>query len=88
MTEPTKEQVELVKDRIRSQIAEITGRDEAVIKDDAHFFDVLHFDDLDDIQCIMAIEDEFEISIRDDDDFKCVNDYVKYLKEHHKHVFI
>lgn len=88
MTEPTKEQVERVKDRVRTAIAEITGIEEARIRDDAHFFDDLGFDDLHDVESVMAVEDEFEIRISDDEDFKCVNDYVKYLKENHKHVFI
>jgi acyl carrier protein len=86
--EPTKEQIERAKERVRSVLAEVTGFQEAEFKDDTHFFNDLNFDELHDVECIMGIEDEFDIPIPNSEHFNTVNDYIKYFKANHKEVFV
>ena len=53
---------------------------------EASFIDDLNADSLDIVELIMALEDELEMEIPDEDveNFKTVGDVVNYVKEHHE----
>ena len=69
---------ELIADKLSVNIDEVTL--EASIMDD------LNADSLDIVELIMALEDELEMEIPDEDveNFKTVGDVVNYLKSHHE----
>lgn len=51
------------------------------IKDDARLVEDLEFDDLDLVELVMSLEENFEVSITDEegDEWKCVKDVVQYM---------
>ena len=53
---------------------------------EASFIDDLNADSLDIVELIMALEDELEMEIPDEDveNFKTVGDVVNYVKAHHE----
>ena len=53
---------------------------------EASFIDDLNADSLDIVELIMALEDELEMEIPDEDveGFKTVGDVVNYVKAHHE----
>jgi len=69
---------ELIADKLSVNIDEVTL--------DASFMDDLNADSLDIVELIMALEDELEMEIPDEDveNFKTVGDVVNYLKNHHE----
>jgi acyl carrier protein len=56
-----------VEKRIRELIVENLGVSEEEIKIDSHFIDDLGADSLDTVELIMALEEEFNIEIPDED---------------------
>ena len=73
----------MVFDKIKEIIAEQLDADEDVITLDTHLMKDLEADSLDAVEIIMAIEDEFDIEIPDDDSekFQTVSDIVKFVEE-------
>lgn len=69
---------ELIADKLSVNIDEITL--------EASFMDDLNADSLDIVELIMALEDELDMEIPDEDveNFKTVGDVVNYLKSHHE----
>lgn len=69
---------ELVADKLSVNIDEITL--------ESSFMDDLNADSLDIVELIMALEDELEMEILDEDveNFKTVGDVVNYLKKNHE----
>ncbi len=73
---------------IFEKVKEITvdqlGADEDAVTPDASFIDDLEADSLDIVELMMALEEEFDIEIPDEDAEKIstVNDAVEYIKEH------
>lgn len=73
---------------IFEKVKEITvdqlGADEDAVTLDASFIDDLEADSLDIVELMMALEEEFDIEIPDEDAEKIstVNDAVEYIKEH------
>ena len=73
---------------IFEKIKEITidqlGADEDAVTMDASFIDDLEADSLDIVELMMALEEEFDIEIPDEDAEKIstVSDAVDYIKEH------
>jgi acyl carrier protein len=68
--------------RVKTIVAEQLGISEAEVKPDSSFVDDLGADSLDEIELLMAIEDEFHLAIADEDAEKlttpqAVYDYVK-----------
>ena len=75
-----------IEDQVRGIIAEQLGAKADEIKDDASFVDDLGADSLDTVELVMALEEEFETEIPDEDAEKITTvqeaiDYVKARKE-------
>lgn len=68
-------------DRINGIISEYLGIAPADIKSDAKIVDDLGADSLDTVEMIMALEDEFEFEISDEDaeQWKIVQDIYNYI---------
>jgi acyl carrier protein len=73
-----------VNEKVKSIIVEQLGVEEAEVKEAAKFIDDLGADSLDTVELVMALEEEFNIEISDDDAEKIltVNDAVSYIKSH------
>lgn len=69
-------------DKIKSIIAEQLGVDEEEVKLETNLAKDLEADSLDAVEIIMAIEDEFDIEVPDEDaeKFATVNDIVSYVE--------
>lgn len=70
-------------DKIKEIIIEQLSVDEAQVTLETHLMKDLEADSLDAVEIIMAIEDEFDIEVPDEDaeKFQCVGDIVKYVEE-------
>jgi len=71
-------------DKIKEIIIEQLGLDEdTTITMETSLIGDLEADSLDAVEVIMAIEDEFDVEIPDEDaeDFKNIGDIVKYVEE-------
>ncbi|MFM9106950.1 MAG: acyl carrier protein [Chloroflexota bacterium] len=71
-------------ERVRGIVAERLGVDEDKVTMDAAFIDDLNADSLDLVEVIMALEQEFEVEIKDEDaeTIRTVADAVQYINEH------
>jgi len=70
-------------EKIKSIIVEQLSVDESSVTADTSLMKDLEADSLDAVEIIMAIEDEFDIEIPDEDaeKFQNVGDIVKYVEE-------
>jgi acyl carrier protein len=75
-----------VEAKIKSIIADQLGVGEDEIKPESSFIEDLGADSLDIVELVMAMEEEFEVEIPDDEaeNIKTVNDAVTYVKTHKK----
>ena len=73
-------------DRVKEIIVEQLGVSADQVKPEARFIDDLGADSLDTVELIMALEEEFNVEIPDEDAEKMitVGDSLNYLKEHVK----
>ncbi len=73
-----------VEDRVRSIVAERLGVDDDKVTMDAEFIGDLNADSLDLVEVIMAMEQEFNLEIKDEDaeNIRTVSDAVQYIQEH------
>lgn len=73
-------------ERIQAIIADKLSIDEGSVTMEASFIDDLNADSLDIVELIMALEDELDMEIPDEDveGFKTVADVVNYVKAHHE----
>lgn len=71
-------------DRVKEIIVEQLGVSADQVKPEARFIDDLGADSLDTVELIMALEEEFNVEIPDEDAEKMVTvgDAMNYLKEH------
>lgn len=71
-------------DKVKKIIADQLSIDENTIKMDSLFVDDLGADSLDVVELIMALEEEFDIEIPDEDAEKAtkVGDVVNYINSH------
>ena len=71
-----------IEDQVRGIIAEQLGAKADEIKDDASFVDDLGADSLDTVELVMALEEEFETEIPDEDAEKIttVQEAINYIK--------
>lgn len=70
-------------DKIKEIIIEQLSVDESQVTLETYLMKDLEADSLDAVEIIMAIEDEFDIEVPDEDaeKFQCVGDIVKYVEE-------
>ncbi|MBK8014775.1 MAG: acyl carrier protein [Deltaproteobacteria bacterium] len=73
-----------IEDKVRSIIVEQLGISEDEVKAEASFIDDLGADSLDIVELVMAMEEEFELEIPDEEaeNIKTVGDAIKYINEH------
>ena len=72
-----------VEERVKKIVAEQLGVKEDEVTTDASFVDDLGADSLDTVELVMALEEEFETEIPDEDAEKlqAVGDVIKYIEE-------
>jgi acyl carrier protein len=70
--------------RVKEIVAEQLGVEESLVVPEASFMDDLGADSLDTVELVMALEEEFDIEIPDEDAEKIqsVNDAIEYIAEH------
>ncbi len=70
-------------DKVKSIIVEQLGVEEAEVKTESSFIEDLGADSLDIVELVMALEEEFDMEIPDEDaeKIKTVGDAVKYIEE-------
>ena len=73
----------MVFDKIKEIIAEQLGVETDIITVDTNLMKDLEADSLDAVEIIMAIEDEYDIEVPDEDaeKFQTVTDIVKYVED-------
>ena len=73
-----------VEDKVKSIIVEQLGISEDEVKPEASFIDDLGADSLDIVELVMAMEEEFEIEIPDEEaeNIKTVGDAINYISQH------
>lgn len=71
-----------MEERVKEIIVEQLGVDADQVTDDASFVDDLGADSLDTVELVMALEEEFDVEIPDEDAEKIttVRDAISYLK--------
>jgi acyl carrier protein len=78
--------MENIEQRVKKIVAEQLGVNEADIKIDSSFIDDLGADSLDTVELVMALEDEFETEIPDEEAEKIttVKQAIDYVKSNSK----
>jgi len=73
----------MVFDKIKNIIVEQLSVDESMVTPETNLMKDLEADSLDAVEIIMAIEEEFDIEIPDEDaeKFQLVGDLVRYVEE-------
>lgn len=73
-----------VYERVRGIVAERLGVDEDKVTIDAEFIGDLNADSLDLVEVIMAMEQEFDLEIKDEEaeNIRTVADAVNFIEEH------
>ena len=74
--------MENVEQRVKKIVAEQLGVNEADVKAESSFVNDLGADSLDTVELVMALEEEFECEIPDEDaeKMKTVGDVINYIK--------
>jgi len=77
-------QMSSIDKRVKEIVAEQLGVDESQVTNEASFMDDLGADSLDTVELVMALEEEFDIEISDEnaEKIQTVQDAVDYLTEH------
>lgn len=72
-----------IEERVKQIVAEQLGVDEGQVTNEAAFMDDLGADSLDTVELVMALEEEFDIEISDEDAEKIqtVQDAINYITE-------
>ncbi|MBA4800259.1 MULTISPECIES: acyl carrier protein [Euryhalocaulis] len=72
-----------VQERVKKIVVEHLDVEEDKVKPEASFIDDLGADSLDNVELVMAFEEEFDIEIPDDaaEHIQTVGDAVKYIEE-------
>ena len=75
-----------IESKVKSIIADQLGVGEDEIKPDSIFIDDLGADSLDIVELVMAMEEEFEVEIPDEEaeNIKTVGDAINYINTHKK----
>lgn len=74
----------MIFEKVKSIIADQLGLDASEIKMESSFIDDLGADSLDIVELVMALEEEFDIEMPDEEaeKIKSVGDVVNYIKAH------
>jgi len=80
------QQMENIEQRVKKIVAEQLGVSEAEVKNESSFVDDLGADSLDTVELVMALEEEFECEIPDEDAEKIttVQQAIDYVSAHLK----
>ncbi|OPY59404.1 MAG: Acyl carrier protein [Pelotomaculum sp. PtaU1.Bin035] len=72
-----------IADKVKSIIVEQLGVEEEEVKMEASFVDNLGADSLDIVELVMALEEEFDLEIPDEDaeKIRTVGEAIKYIQE-------
>ena len=72
-----------IAERVKKIVVEHLGVEADKVKEDASFIDDLGADSLDNVEMVMAFEEEFGIEIPDDiaENIQTVGDAIKYIEE-------
>ena len=75
-----------IEDRVKAIVAEQLGLDKDIIANDSSFVDDLGADSLDTVELVMALEEEFNTEIPDEDAEKIttIQQAIDYINEHIK----
>jgi acyl carrier protein len=78
--------MENIEQRVKKIVAEQLGVNEAVVKNESSFVNDLGADSLDTVELVMALEEEFETEIPDEEAEKIgtVQQAIDYIKSHVK----
>jgi acyl carrier protein len=78
------EKMSSIEKRVKEIVAEQLGVDESQVTNEASFMDDLGADSLDTVELVMALEEEFDIEISDEnaEKIQTVQDAIEYLTEH------
>jgi acyl carrier protein len=78
--------MENIEQRVKKIVAEQLGVNETEVKTESSFVDDLGADSLDTVELVMALEDEFECEIPDEEAEKIttVQQAIDYVKNHQK----
>ena len=73
-------------DRVKKIVVEHLGVEPDKVTEDASFIDDLGADSLDIVELVMAMEEEFEVEIPDEEaeNIKTVGDAINYINTHKK----
>ena len=73
-----------IEEKVKGIIVEQLGVDEDEVTPTASFVEDLGADSLDQVELVMALEEEFKVEISDEDaeKIKTVQDAIKYITEH------
>lgn len=73
-----------IAERVKQIVAEQLGVDDDQVTNEASFMEDLGADSLDTVELVMALEEEFDIEISDEDAEKIqsVQDAIDYITEH------
>ncbi|MDD3652919.1 MAG: acyl carrier protein [Desulfotomaculaceae bacterium] len=72
-----------IPDKVKSIIVDQLGVEEDEVKEDASFVDNLGADSLDIVELVMALEEEFDLEIPDEDaeKIRTVGEAIKYIQD-------
>jgi acyl carrier protein len=78
------EKMSSIEKRVKEIVAEQLGVDESQVTNEASFMDDLGAESLDTVELVMALEEEFDIEISDEnaEKIQTVQDAIDYLTEH------
>ena len=73
-----------IEERVKKIIVDQLGVKEEQVKPEASFVDDLGADSLDTVELVMALEEEFNIEIPDEDaeNIRTVGEAIEYIKQH------
>jgi acyl carrier protein len=73
-----------IEEKVKQIIVEQLGVEEPEVTPTASFVEDLGADSLDQVELVMALEEEFKVEISDEDaeKIKTVQDAIKYITEH------
>ena len=73
-----------IEQRVKKIVSEQLGANEADVKSSSSFVDDLGADSLDTVELVMALEEEFEMEIPDEDAEKIITiqDAIDYIESH------